>query len=496
MAENVLDNINRIQTVDFKDQTTDNIGENLVLVLDTKEADNAPDFIKDQLTGDVLADLKATKSALVYGGKAKRTFVQLIDTEKLNKTADGLTKVAEGVYSALEGKKIVETGLWISTTLNGVRRNTFLNQLIIASHKFCMKTKTGATPSEEPEYVRVNKVTVLDSELATDATHKADFDFSVVKAHAYGYTNNIGKTRGSVATPEFMEEQARYIAERFSTITVESIVGEDLKNMGAGLITAVGQAATSAPRIVTLSYKGNPESNEWIGLVGKGITYDTGGLNLKPGMSMNGMYFDKMGATNVLGIFKGLGESNLKINVAGSLALAENAIDAASYKPEDILNSLKGFTVEVGNTDAEGRLALADTMTNLQRTVKPSTLIDMATLTGAMVVALGTQTCGVFFNDDELATDLVAAGNEALEKAWKMPIMDNHREDVKGKEGDLRNLGKDSWGGACTAASFLENFVEKDTKWAHVDIAGPAAMGGRPGFGAQLILNFLRNKSA
>ena len=189
-----------------------------------------------------------------------------------------------------------------------------------------------------------------------------------------------------------------------------------------GLFHAVGRAALSEPRLIVVKYEGDPDNKDCIALVGKGLTYDTGGLNLKPTGSMENMYGDKNGACAVLGALHGVLNSQPKINIVFALGIAENAIDSRSYKPGDILKSMKGLTVEIGNTDAEGRLVLADTFTYVQREFKPTEMIDLATLTGACMVALGSETAGLFSNNDEMASSLLKSGTTVFEPLWRLPI--------------------------------------------------------------------------
>lgn len=230
------------------------------------------------------------------------------------------------------------------------------------------------------------------------------------------------------------------------------------------------------------------------------MTFDTGGLNLKPTGFMEDMYGDKNGACAVLGALHGCLDLNLNKNIVFAIGLAENAIDSKSYKPGDIIKSMKGLTVEIGNTDAEGRLVLCDTMTYVQREFAPKQMIDLATLTGAVKVALGNDTAGLFSNNDDFAGKLLASSKSSFEPLWRLPIMKEHRETMKGAFSDLNNKGKTPYGGSSQAAAFLERFVEKDVEWAHLDIAGPAMMkGAKPpmcadgtGFGVHLLLDYIR----
>lgn len=262
----------------------------------------------------------------------------------------------------------------------------------------------------------------------------------------------------------------------------------------------VGMSAESEPRLAYVEYRGDKSKKDFdYVFLGKGLTYDTGGLNLKPSAAIMDMYMDKGGAAAVYGAMLGALRTDIKKNVVFAFGLAENAIDSKSYKPDDIITSMKGLTVEIGNTDAEGRLVLADSMTFLQREYKPQELVELSTLTGAILVALGNQTAGLFSNDKKLAEGLIENGKEVDEAYWQMPIPDDIKESMKCASADVNSAPGRGYGGSSQAAHFLELFVEGDTKWAHLDIAGPAMQKaathpyGAKGtaFGAQTLLRYL-----
>ena len=271
-----------------------------------------------------------------------------------------------------------------------------------------------------------------------------------------------------------------------------------------GLLTAVGQGASVPPRLVEVVYNGTrdtaPSPAAPVALVGKGITFDTGGIHLKPTGYIEDMFLDKAGAAAVVGALRALQQLRAPVHVVGVLALAENAIGPDAVKPSALLRSLQGRTVEVGNTDAEGRLAMADAMTWVRQEHAPSVIIDIATLTGSCISALGEQTAGLFFNDKakKWARHLRRAGHRCGEELWHLPITEEHRATVVGKQADLTNSGSSKGGGASEAAAFLEHFAE-DTPWVHLDVAGPAAPSaaqhylpaGSTGFGAQLLAEAL-----
>ncbi|KAJ0403869.1 hypothetical protein P43SY_004842 [Pythium insidiosum] len=325
-------------------------------------------------------------------------------------------------------------------------------------------------------------------------------DEQVVVAEETIFARNLGNERSDVVTPAFMEAVARASLE-LPHMSIRVLQQEDLEREGLNMFVAVGQAATCPPRLVILEYKGNPEAPEdKIALVGKGLCFDTGGLNLKPTGFIEDMHTDMCGSAAVLGAVRAAARQGLKVNIVCALGLAENAIGSKATKPHTIMKSHKGITVENSNTDAEGRLVLGDTLSFVQQEYKPQRVIDVATLTGACMVALGEQTAGLFSNSDELAAKLLDAGKTTHELCWRLPILPEHSEALKCAQADTRSAGKNRYGGACSAAAFLQKFIDKDVDWAHLDIAGPSNYSsaksyfpqGATGFGVQLLFSYLK----
>jgi leucyl aminopeptidase len=275
-----------------------------------------------------------------------------------------------------------------------------------------------------------------------------------------------------VMTPTEMAKRASAVA-RAKGITIKILEKKDLERLGMGAFLAVNAGSAEPPKLIHLIYRpkgGKPKKR--IALVGKGITFDSGGLNLKPTGYMETMKCDMSGAAAVLGAISALAELGAKVEVHGFMAMTENMIGGRAYKPGDVLKTMKGKTVEVTNTDAEGRLVLIDALAYAQ-TVKPDAIIDLATLTGACVVALGPLATGVMGNDMRLVEAICDNGGEVGEKLWPMPLYDEYLEIMSSDVADLRNSGE-RWGGALTAGLFLQEFVDEKTPWAHMDIAGPA----------------------
>lgn len=278
-----------------------------------------------------------------------------------------------------------------------------------------------------------------------------------------------------------------------------------LKQNGMGAILAVGAGSRSKPRLLILDYnpyknKKAPKNKKTVVLVGKGVTFDSGGINLKPGSSMDEMKMDMSGAASVAATLITLARLKHKFRVVGVIPVVENMPSGDASRPGDIIKSYSGKTIEIGNTDAEGRLILIDAMSYAIKMFKPDAMIDMATLTGACVVALGEKIAGVFSTDAQLAKDIVASGETTAERCWAMPMPEDYKKFLKSEFADINNMSSTRYGSAITAALFLSEFVE-DTPWAHIDIAGPAYYkksqdycgAGGSGFGVRLLIDLLGN---
>ncbi|RNF17368.1 putative cytosolic leucyl aminopeptidase, putative,metallo-peptidase, Clan MF, Family M17 [Trypanosoma conorhini] len=337
----------------------------------------------------------------------------------------------------------------------------------------------------------------------------SDATDAITRGNVIGGCVNEARSLGNLREDEGIPQlYAEWIAKELAPLGVKvrhMLKGEKLRNAGLNLLYNVGKGSRHEPYLVVFEYTGNRYSEEATALVGKGVTFDCGGLNVKPYGSMETMHLDMMGAATVISTIKAIALLRLPVNVVGAVGLVENAIGPDSYFPSSILTSRKGLTVEVLNTDAEGRLVLADTLTFVQRdaklTKRPGTVIDLATLTGAVLIGLGSRRAGMFSNDLQLSQHLMAGGRSSGDELWPMPVAEEHKKAVKGGLADLKNVSTGREAGSCTAAAFLSNFIEDGVKWAHLDIAG-AAMGGdkpkgfqpagAPGFGVQMLLDYFR----
>ncbi len=315
---------------------------------------------------------------------------------------------------------------------------------------------------------------------------------------AVNFSRDLVNDNADVVTPQYLVKCARTMSRKYAKLSSTIFDKKRLQKEKMGLILAVNRGSFRDPALIMMKYRGNPKSTEHTVIVGKGVTYDTGGLNLKPTGSMETMRCDMGGAGSVFGIMEAIASLGLKVNVTGVVPTTENGIDAHSYKPGDVYVGYSGKTVEIGNTDAEGRLILADALAYASKHLKPTRIIDFATLTGAMVIALGHVATGMMSNDDCLAEALSTAGEETYERVWRLPLFDEYRKQLKSDIADIKNTGGRG-GGSITAALFLKEFVG-DVPWAHLDIAGTAFISSadeyRPknatGVGVRLIVEYLK----
>lgn len=307
-------------------------------------------------------------------------------------------------------------------------------------------------------------------------------------------TKDLGNTPPNIAIPTYLSQQAKQLCKASTKLSCKIHGEKDLKRLKMGALLAVGAGSQHESQLIEVHYNGSKRKQDPIVLVGKGVTFDTGGTSLKPGPGMEEMKYDMCGAATVLGTIAAIAELNLPINVIGIVPSVENMPDGVAYKPGDVLTSMSGQTIEVLNTDAEGRLILCDALTYAQ-TFKPSLLMDMATLTGAMVVSLGTDLSGFFSTDQTIAKQLTTAAKNSTDDAWQMPLRKAYVKKTDSKVADMRNIGP-RWGGACIAAGFLSRFVDDKQKWVHLDIAGTAyQMGnsvGGTGRPVPLLVEFLQ----
>ena len=294
-------------------------------------------------------------------------------------------------------------------------------------------------------------------------------------AEGMSLAKDLGNLPGNICTPAYLADEAAELAKRFG-LKIEVLEQRDMEKLGMGSLLSVARGSRQPPKLIILEYHGGKRDSPPVVLVGKGVTFDTGGISIKPASEMDEMKFDMCGAASVLGAIKAAAMMKLPLNIVVAVPATENMPDGNASKPGDIVTTMSGQTVEILNTDAEGRLILCDALTYVEK-YKPAAVVDVATLTGAMVVALGHVATGMFANNDPLARELLAAGDAAWDRAWHLPMWDEYQEGLKSNFADIPNISTGRAGSSITAACFLSRFA-KGFHWAHLDIAGTAWKSG------------------
>lgn len=361
---------------------------------------------------------------------------------------------------------------------------------VLAASEACYVYLTTTSKAE------ANSVRNVLLGVADASAVKPAFDEAVATANGIEFAKEWGNRPANHCTPTILAQAARSLA-KLPKIKCEVLEQKDVLKLGMGAFAGVAQGSNEPLRFIVLQYNGAAKGDAPVVLVGKGITFDTGGVSLKPAAEMDEMKFDMCGAASVLGVFRALGELQPKLNVVGLVPACENMNDGKAIKPGDVLTSMSGQTIEVLNTDAEGRLILCDALSYAKR-FSPAAVIDIATLTGACVIALGGVRSGLFSSDDALAAALERAGEASLDRCWRMPLDDDYAEGLKSNFADMANIAGRA-AGAVTAAKFLQKFTA-DFPWAHLDIAGTAwksgAAKGSTGRPVGLLLNYLLTRGA
>jgi len=357
--------------------------------------------------------------------------------------------------------------------------------------------RTDAQKSKkDPAITGVRKLAIAAPQAGSQL--KAVLAQSQAIANGMNLTKELGNLSPNVCTPTYLANTAKKLAADFG-FDIEVLERKQLEALKMGSFLSVTRGSDEPPKFIVLKHNGGKKNEAPVVLVGKGITFDTGGISLKPGANMDEMKYDMCGAGSVLGTFRAIGEMGLKLNVVGIVAACENMPSGHATKPGDIVTAMNGTTIEILNTDAEGRLILCDALTYAER-FKPAAVVDIATLTGAVIVSLGNHTSGLFTRHDDahdaLAQELLDAGKQAGDAAWRLPIGEQYNEQLKSNFADLANIGTPG-GASITAACFLENFTRNYT-WAHLDIAGTAwksgAAKGATGRPVPLLTTFLLNR--
>jgi len=343
--------------------------------------------------------------------------------------------------------------------------------VLLAAESAYRSDRLKSRPADAPA---LRKITLGCSAKPNAAAQQA-LDQAAAVAHGMKLTKDLGNLPGNICTPTYLADQAKSLAKKHK-LKATVLEEKDMQKLGMGSLLSVTRGSEQPAKLITLEYHGGSKKQKPIVLVGKGITFDSGGISLKPGAEMDEMKYDMCGAASVLGTMQAVAEMGLKLNVVGVIPTCENLPSGTATKPGDIVTSMSGQTIEILNTDAEGRLILCDALTYSAK-FDPDTVIDIATLTGACVIALGNVASGLFSNEDKLAKELLEAGEYAHDRAWQLPLWDDYQPLLDSNFADMQNIGGRA-GGTITAACFLSRFT-KEYRWAHLDIAGTAHKSGK-----------------
>ncbi|MFT5603617.1 MAG: leucyl aminopeptidase [Paracoccaceae bacterium] len=408
----------------------------------------------------VCQDISAQRLLLVGLGKA----------ESLNDRS--YDKALTTMFNALKQHKVTNASLLPSERLIaslGITRVLSGAARLAETSQYQYSTSVSKKP--EP---KLQKITIL---VASNATTRA----AVIEGQAVGRGINVarqlGNLPGNYCTPSFLAKEAKALGRAHAKLKVSVLEEKQMRELGMGSLLSVSAGSDQSAKLIVMEYSGGAKSVKPQVLVGKGITFDSGGISIKAGAKMDEMKFDMCGAASVMGTMNVVTELNLPINVVAIIAASENLLNGSATKPGDVVTSMSGQTIEILNTDAEGRLVLCDALTYAER-FKPATVIDIATLTGACVVALGRHASGLYSNDDAFAQRLLDAGNKASDRAWHMPLWDDYQNQLDTPFADIANIGGPE-AGSVTAACFLSRFT-KNMTWAHLDIAGTAWLSAGP----------------
>ncbi len=501
--------------VEVKTRTVDpdKIGTDLLAVglfSDVKELDKLTKELNSKLDGAIeqlikLGDFKAKEgtSAVVYGnGKIGAKRILLVGLgEKKKASLDTARKAAANAAKKAVETKIGTVSLALHKAFGGRLDLSAMGRACAEGTYFGSYRYDEFVTDSDDERLASLRVEVIDSDSAKTRKLNTGLAAGAIIGKAHSYARTLANRPANVINPAKLAEAAKELARGYERLSCTVFDEKQLTAKGMGGVLAVGSGSQNKPRFIILKYDpaGRTASGRpTIGLVGKAITFDSGGISIKPADKMDEMKLDKTGGITVLGTMKAVAELKLPLNVFGIIPSAENLPSGSSYRPGDIITTFSGKTVEVLNTDAEGRMILCDGLAYAAKQ-KCDVIIDVATLTGACKVALGQYMAGLFGNDDKLIKQLQKAAQDSGEKVWPMPSGDEYAEQMKSKIADLRNIGN-KWGGACTAAAFLKQFVG-EAKWAHLDIAGidifpkPTKFSaeGSTGFGVRLLTTYLMN---
>ena len=472
--------------INYLNKSKGNISGNTVLFVNEKFSLNTLKKYITSLEFSYISDLLKTsdlkKNIFVYEMNSKKKIV-LISIKKNTKTFD-IENLGAEFFTRINYGKSSEYFINSDTAVSNFNNflGHFLHGLKLKSYEF-NKYKTK-------KKTRVISINVLGNK--NKPSQQNQLKFKALEDGTF-YARDLVSEPGNILHPDEYARRLKLLKKDGLKINVYD--EKKLKTMGMNALLGVGMGSIRGSYLVTMEWNGAKDNSKPLAFVGKGVTFDTGGYSLKPARFMEDMTYDMAGSAAVVGLMKNLALRKAKINAVGVVGLVENMVSGVAQRPGDIVKSYSGKTIEVLNTDAEGRLVLADALSFTEKKFKPKFIIDLATLTGAIIVCLGSEYAGLFSNDDKLSKQIISAGQNVEEKLWRMPLHKNYDKLINSKNADMQNINYVGGAGSTTAAQFLQRFILNKTPWAHLDIAGMAFSkyggalnsAGATGFGVRLL---------
>jgi leucyl aminopeptidase len=488
-----------------------------LLVVGIGEEDNSnADYLKDlslKIKGDIQGLVQNCPSGIKKFGKSLLTLLPADNNNVINILLLGLGKTGEldfdkirqlgGILSLrareLDYSRVTVTDFYGSSSSGNFE--SLLEGMLLSLYEF---NKFKNDPDKNSNYYNEYDVTVLNDKGYSQQYEKI-IDSTLKVAESVFYARDLSNSPPNIVNPEQLAKAALALeGDGSGKVKVKVLDTDQLHDLGLNGIIAVGKGSNSPPKLIVMEYRNGDSKEKPILLVGKGVTFDTGGISIKPSDKMDEMKFDKSGGCTVIGIMKALGLLGIPVNVVGIVPAVENMPSSSSYRPGDIIKMYNGKTVEVLNTDAEGRIILADALSYGVKNYSPKCIVDFATLTGACIIALGTNVAGIMGNNNDLINKIVQLSSNTGEKIWQLPLYNEFFELIKSNVATIKNIGGRT-GGTITAAAFLSHFVD-DTPWAHIDIAGTAWTQdgtinksynpkGSTGFGVRTIVKLLEQRT-
>ena len=475
----------------YKNKVKSSISDTVVLFVDDKYKINLPNNLINNdealFLNKILKNKKSSKNKIFIVNINEKKTALIIFYEKKN-TINDFEKLGASCFEFLEKNSlnsilINNAGILVKNA--NILLDHFIHGINLKSYKFqTYKSKKNK---------KLIKITVSGKQ-----DNKNIKNLSALEQGIF-FTRDLVSEPGNILNPDEYAKRLSGLKKYGLKVTIYN--KNKLKKLGCGALLGVGQGSTRGTYLVTIEWNGSRSKSKPLSFVGKGVCFDTGGISLKPAKFMEDMTYDMGGSAVVVGLMKNFAIRKAKINAVGVVGLVENMPGGNAQRPGDIVKSFSGKTIEVLNTDAEGRLLLADALSFTEQKYKPSLIVDLATLTGAIIVALGSEYAGLFSNNDKLSTQLHEAGNKVDEKVWRMPLHENYDKLINSNNADMQNINYVGGAGSTTAAQFLQRFVSNKTPWAHLDIAGMAFSkyggalnpSGATGYGVRLLNKFVED---